>query len=573
MHVLRRLTAATFILLAPHVAIASIVSGARGRAFDAYLTRLEAYGFSGAVLVAHGDSVVIEKDYGAADRARNLAVDEHTLFNLASLTKPITASLILRLQDDGRLRLTDTLGSLLDGVPEDKRAITVAQLLTHTSGLPRDALRRNRDIPRDEALRLILAAKLRGRPGASFAYSNAGYQLLALIAEHVTGRSYGALLRQIVFRPSGMHESLLVRDPVPDGSVVAHGYNEWRGLGTWRQWHDGWRSGSGDVVSSLDDTWRWFRALRGGRIIPPDATARMFASHATARDGGYGYGWFTARTSEGDSLIYHGGDNAGYHTLLRWYVGRDLVVIVFTNLELYDESGGGLGLHKRVIANALARLAQGGSVATPPEPHPLPARELERWTGVHEPADGAAGTYLVSVEDGRLVIAADGQGAVDGLLGVTDESVLGRLADADRKSRVLLDAIANGDSSAIRTVLGKDTAFFLPGFRGDREHLTRANGALVSSEVLGTRPLPWDPALLRTVCRLHFQKTTVDYQFTWDGASLYETLSELGTPHAVIMPLVPVGDGEFAVWDLVARRGARLRAVNGTRRWRATAIQ
>ena len=532
----------------------SRVSGDRGRVFDAYLARQEAYGFSGAVLVADHGHVLLCKGYGLADRATGIDIDEHTRFNLASLTKPFTATLILRLEQDGVLNRFDAISKYLPDVPDDKRAITIEQLLTHTSGLPWDAVPRGKNLSRDDVRGRILSAKMRSQPGERFAYSNAGYELLGLIAETTTGRSYGDLLREFVFRPAKLKDSSVIADESA-GTDFARGYNEWSDLGTWREWHDGWRHGSGDVVSSVEDTYRWHRALREGKIIDAAHVRDMFATHAGGDGESYGYGWFTQRTADGDSLLAHGGDNKGYHTELRWYVDRDLVVIVLSNVEIYDESGSGLGLHKRIIASALSRLARGDSVPMPPEPAVMKASELSRYVGVTL-VEGDGGSAFETTWNGeQLTVGADGQVAINRILGFDDP----RLDAANRKSETLLHAVAIRDTALVKATLGKDAGFFLSYAFDERDEEVQRLGAFVSADVLGTKPLPWDDALLRTFVRLRFQKATVDYQYTWNGDSYYESISETGAPHAVIIPLVPVGQDEFVAWDIVARRGSRLR--------------
>ncbi|MEZ4589472.1 MAG: serine hydrolase domain-containing protein, partial [Gemmatimonadales bacterium] len=103
-----------------------------------YLERLDRWGYSGAALVARGDSVLAERGFGFADRERGVRNDASTIFDLASLAKQYTAAGVLLLQDRGLLSVHDSLGRFFPSIPADKRGITVHQLLTHTSGLPRE---------------------------------------------------------------------------------------------------------------------------------------------------------------------------------------------------------------------------------------------------------------------------------------------------------------------------------------------------------------------------------------------------------------------------------------------------
>ncbi|HET6462738.1 MAG TPA: serine hydrolase domain-containing protein [Candidatus Krumholzibacteria bacterium] len=530
------------------------IVAADGKPFDEYLLYQEAYGFSGAVLVARGDHIALAKGYGFADRSRNARFEDRTRINIGSLSKAYTATIILRLEQDGLVHTSDKLGDLLPGVPDDKKSITVEQLLTHTAGLAWDSVPRGKKLTRDDVLAKILAAKLRSQPGERFAYSNAGYELLAAIAETRSGRSFDALVQQYIAKPAHAQNTTIVGG-TGDAGNVAHSYNEWKDLGTWREWNDGWHSGSGDVISTLIDVWKWHRALRAGTIIQPEAAQRMFAAHVKSDDGGgYGYGWFTQHTDRGDSLVYHGGDNRGYHTELRWYVNRDLTIIVFTNLDLYDESGSGLGLHKRIIANALEKIDRGENVPLPPRPTATGANAEYLASFTKSPSMEGA-----TVERGptQLVFNADSQEAINRILDLHDE----RLEKDNVKVATLLDATARRDSSLVRKTLDKANAdFFLAFAFAEREELEKRLGKFKSARVCGSKPLPWDDSLVRTFALLTFEKQTVDYQFTWKRDAFYETISETGALHALTLPMMLVDreKNEFVVWDLVGRRGAQL---------------
>jgi len=504
------------------------------------------------VLVAEGNDILLSKGYGLADRERRVGVDERTRFNLASLTKAITATLILRLEADGVLKRTDRLGDLIPGVPDDKRAITVAQLLTHTGGIAWDALPSGRNLTRDQAREALFASRVKHAPGESFGYSNSGYQILALIAETRTGRSYADLVREHVFTKARMQDSGVVGEEGKSRAGIAIGYNEWTTLGSWRDWNDGWRPGSGNAVSTLTDVWLWHRALRDGRIIPVSAVRDMMRTQ-TAGGSAYGFGWFTGRSEDGDSLIAHGGDFKGYHNELRWYVERDLVIIVLSNLELYDESGSGLGLHKRVIASALANLAQGGTVEVPPAPVRASSK-TPVVVGAYTVGAPGEGTLIVASDNRRLTLTADGQAAINAILRLNDP----KLAECNRKTAALLAATASQDTTVVREVLGADAGFFIQYAFEERDEMIRRLGEFRSAEVCGTRPMPWDPEERRTFARLYFASGAIDYQHTWKGDSFYESISETGARHAVVLPLVLVEENTCVAWDIVGRSGARL---------------
>lgn len=548
----------------------AVINGPAGARVDGYLAGLAAFGFSGTVLVAEGDGILLHKAYGLADGSSRRPVTTATAFNIASLTKQITAAAVLRLEALGALSVTDSLGRFFPDVPAEKRGITLHHLLTHTSGLPRDVVRQRDRLDRAEAVRRILGADLLSAPGERYTYSGAGYHLLAAVVEVVAGRPFDDWSRDELFRPAGLRQTGFTQDPVASFDCTATPRNEWRELDGWWEWPPGWRHGSGNVVSTAGDLYRWHRALLRDGLLSPDARARMFTSHVSAGEGvAYGYGWFLGASRTGAQLVYHGGDNPGYHSEFRWYRERDRVVVVLTNLTLYDDSGWGLGLHKRVIANAIERLLDGEQVAAPPSTRTASADDLERLVGTYELPSG--GRYTVWLDGGALRIAADGQDAVDTLLGL-DADTRSAAAAANARAAGLLDAIVAGDGERLEALLAPGERWIVGYWLEDAERLTTEHGAIRSVELLGTRPLPWQSDLLRTVARLRFAGQTLDFQFTWEDGELYESLEDVGAPHAVVLPLAPTGEATLATWDLVTARGASVRFVQADQAGRAGLI-
>src|SRR5437764_1186107 len=102
---------------------------------DDFLSEAARSGFAGAALAAVKGDVALHKAYGLADRDRNVSVPISTLFDTGSVCKMFTAAAILKLREEGRLSVADSIGSHIEGAPEDKQGITIHHLLTHTSGL------------------------------------------------------------------------------------------------------------------------------------------------------------------------------------------------------------------------------------------------------------------------------------------------------------------------------------------------------------------------------------------------------------------------------------------------------
>jgi CubicO group peptidase (beta-lactamase class C family) len=141
---------------------------------DEYLSRIVPYGFSGAVLVAKDDRVILNKGYGMAIRAKNIPNTETTVLNTGSITKQFTAAAIMKLEMPGKLNTPDAIGNFFEQVPTDKKNITLHHLLTHTAGIADAVGDDYAAAKRDETITKVLKEPLQFTPGEEFSYSNAG---------------------------------------------------------------------------------------------------------------------------------------------------------------------------------------------------------------------------------------------------------------------------------------------------------------------------------------------------------------------------------------------------------------
>ena len=171
-----------------------------GRLDEAFL-QLKRRQYSGVVgVLRHGQDEV----YASFGAAADLGVPPSAIqVDLLSITKTITAVMVLKLVEDGRLGLDDTLAAFFDQVPADKVGITVHQLLTHSAGLQEGFGRDHEAISQEVFLQRALGSALQFRPGESYAYSNAGYSLLAAIIESRTKKSYETFLRTALLPRKG----------------------------------------------------------------------------------------------------------------------------------------------------------------------------------------------------------------------------------------------------------------------------------------------------------------------------------------------------------------------------------
>lgn len=306
---------------------------------DRYLTDAAEAGFSGSILVARKGEVVLYKGYGLADRARKTPITRDTVFDIGSITKQFTAAAILKLEMQGKLRVTDPISRFFRDVPADKQAITLHHLLTHTAGLP-DVLGGDYEVmTREQIVRLALATPLRSSPGESYAYSNVGYSLLGAVVEIAGGQAYEHFLREHLLLPAGLqHTGYMLAGFDP--AHVAHGYRngqDW-GTPTAKLWDaDGpyWNlRANGGLLATLCDLHRWHLALEGERVLSAAAKQKMFTAHVPEgpeANSHYGYGWTLAQTVRDTRIISHNGGNSVFFADFRRYVDEGVVIVIASN--------------------------------------------------------------------------------------------------------------------------------------------------------------------------------------------------------------------------------------------------
>jgi CubicO group peptidase (beta-lactamase class C family) len=296
-----------------------------GGALDIFLRSQVERGFSGVVLVAQGDSVVLHRAYSADAR-----LTPETAFWIGSLTKPFAATAILKLQEQGHLSVSSSISEYLPDVPSGKRAMTIHQLLTHTSGLGHRYVSEG-ITNREEAIRTILALPLEHAPG-QYGYSNDGYSLLAAIISRVSGLPYEEYLRRYLLEPAGMTQSGFWGEPVAAAEApVAPVRNTPKPRVAIANW--GYRGATG-LRSTARDLLRWHRALLGDSVLADSTKSAAFSPQIRrSEDAAYGYGWQVLRTNRGTTLIAHSGAESGldHYSSLRRYIDEGIAVVLLSN--------------------------------------------------------------------------------------------------------------------------------------------------------------------------------------------------------------------------------------------------
>ena len=293
----------------------------------------------GASVIAIRDGKVLYRHaYGLADVEAHTAATTATNYRLASVTKQFTAMAVLMLMDRGQLSLDDRLTKFFPDFPAYGKAITVREMLTHTSGL----------LAYEELLPAGRTTQLKDRdvldllrqqdhtyfpPGSQYRYSNTEYAHLALIVEKVSGMSFAAFLKKNIFEPLGMGGTVAFEDGVSTVANRAYGYSQ-KGSGFERtdQSLTSAVLGDGGVYSSVDDLYRWDQALYTSKLVRA-ATLEQAFTPAVLTDGKatqYGFGWETSEF-HGMKSVSHSGGTIGFRTFLLRIPERKFTTIVLAN--------------------------------------------------------------------------------------------------------------------------------------------------------------------------------------------------------------------------------------------------
>ncbi len=374
---------------------------------DALFAPVAGTGLPGAaVLVLRKGEVVYAKGYGLADLGKGTPNTPHTRFQLASMSKSVTALLVLQLVEQGRLRLEDPLEKYLPGVVGGER-ITIHHLLSHTAGMPdfmgfAEAAR----LPRDCA------------PGERLNYSNLGYVALGRVIEKVTGKSYEQQLREAMLEPLGLHETGVDRPALvsgdrasgylfrPEGGVVPADRND---LSV--------EPAAGGLFSTVADLGIWVKDLLAGRIVSAQTLEKAWTQVrlTDGRRGAYGYG-FMLTDYRGLREAGHGGDISGFNSYLAIYPEERLAIVVLSNLGMRPP---GALPTAGDLAHRILTVLEGDRLGPEwPETVDLAPAVLDRYVGryrLEAPAPVAAvmGEAIEITREGGRLVASGQQGRAE----------------------------------------------------------------------------------------------------------------------------------------------------------------
>ena len=360
--------------------------------------------FSGCVLVARGDRVVLRKGYGKANLELGVPVTPEHAFRIGSIAKILTALAVLRLVDAERLSVEDRLGAFVP-IP-DAEQITLHQLLSNTSGIADHITREDaaewcgRPHTLPELLELIAEAPPLFAPGKRFSYSNANWALLAAVLESATGHPFAGALTDLVLTPLQLTRTTVGTDhPLVPGSVSGYQLQE-DSLRPAAHIDLSVEIGAGGLYSTVGDLHHLSSALTRDGFLTPETRGRMTTPVTQSAEPdastGYGLGVMTGH-SFGRAWLGHSGGTFGFSSFLTHYPGavprKDATIVVLSNVD----NGSAADLEQSLAA---ALFGEPYSLPQPAPrlgvPYDVPRDVLATYTGATVPSTRAASPTRVS---------------------------------------------------------------------------------------------------------------------------------------------------------------------------------
>ncbi len=292
-----------------------------------------------SLLIIRDGKPLVQQSYGLSNLEEHVAAKPATNYRLASVSKQFTAASILLLAENGKLQLDDSPRKWLPTLPEVADAMTIRHLLSHMSGL----------IDYEDVIPAEITAQLQGHdvlkilesqnrtyfsPGTGYRYSNSGYALLALIVGKASGRDFASFLRERIFIPLGMDNTVAYEQGISTIVNRAYGYSEEQG--SWRRTDQSQTSavlGDGGIYSSIDDLAKWDAALYDDRLLSAKIRELAFTPVTPTDDPTvlYAMGWRITEEKVGGITQWHSGETMGFRNVIIRYPQQHFTVILLTN--------------------------------------------------------------------------------------------------------------------------------------------------------------------------------------------------------------------------------------------------
>lgn len=316
-------------------------------------TNMDALKIPGLAIAFYKDDFTWSKGFGYADLEHKVPATPRTLFRLASVTKPMTAVAILKLEEDGKLNIDDEVQKYVPYFPKKKWPVTIRHLLGHLSGISHykedHELHLRTHHSTRQAVDIFKDWDLESEPGARYRYTSYGYNLLGAVIEGASGQSYSQYMTENIWKPLGInHTGMDIADDIIPNRT--RGYRRIEGKIKNAEFVDiSSRFAGGGTLSTVIDLLKFSRGLDKGKIISLETQKKMYASMKTKdkRVTGYGMGWAPGYES-GFWSVAHGGGQAGTSTHLLRFPGENFAVAVACNMQ-----GHNTGIYSTLVRRAV----------------------------------------------------------------------------------------------------------------------------------------------------------------------------------------------------------------------------
>ncbi|MCD0470513.1 serine hydrolase [Flavobacterium sp. JAS] len=287
--------------------------------------------FNGAVLIAKNGTIVCDTVLGYANFNSGLKLKKNSAFYIASLSKSFTAVGMMQLEQKGLLKYDDHASKYVTTLPKYAQSITLRELLNHTSGIKdyEEILSNKKGLTNQDVIKwLNEQTHLEFTPGSQFEYSNSGYIILSLVIESITKESYGNFLHENIFGPLKMQNTIVYDQSKPKIENKAIGFDQNKKLDDYSIQ----TTGDGGIYSTVEDLYKFDKALRNNSIINKANTNLMYIPGLTSEENQnqYGFGWFI-NTTDGQKIASHTGGLNGFRAVFWRDLKNNTVIIALTN--------------------------------------------------------------------------------------------------------------------------------------------------------------------------------------------------------------------------------------------------
>lgn len=469
-----------------------------------YLTQITPFGFTGTVLIASEEKIIHSAGYGLANRRNKIQNTTCTYHDIGSLTKQFTAAGILKLEMEGKLTTEDTINLYFEGVPDEKKSITLHQLLTHTSGIHDSSSDDYEMVTKEMALDRIFSSD--SYESNQFSYSNDGYSLLAAIIERVSGQSYEDFIYRNLFLPANMQDTGYSL-PSFEADRIANGYvnNEDCGKPTEKNYPYWNLMGNGGMLSTSEDLYKWHRALRGESILSKVAKRKLFTPFL--KD--YAYGWRVLNTAQGTVHEHGGASSYGTCAHFRRYVEKDVVVIVLCN-----QFSGISNQMAKVVSDKLSKILFGQDIVIPPKVIGEKNEHASIKAGSFLYRLNTGGYFTINSKDDSMTLETYDQDAIQLFLGSVEETdVITKL------SLEITKDMMNGDYLSLETNMEDQQVF--QGRRSFIENYLSKKTNFKSFKLMGSMPSTIIPETIEVRILLSFEEEDISLLFFWKNNQIH----------------------------------------------------